>query len=80
MEKRSVLLPKRDSNGYLTGTQKVEVEWKCPYCGEEMGEPYLHNYFEDGASYVVHKWENKCGHVAKYDEVKIVFSEETKCN
>ncbi|PGK51930.1 hypothetical protein CN918_29500 [Priestia megaterium] len=77
MKKRTVILPKRDSNGYLIGTQEVEVEWKCPHCGVEMGEPYLHNFFEDGSSYVVHKWKNKCLHIAKYNEVTIVPSEKT---
>ncbi|MGG5780723.1 hypothetical protein [Bacillus albus] len=35
-----------------------------------MGEPQVSNFYEDGQSYGVHTWENECGHIAQYDELK----------
>ena len=37
-----------------------------------MGKPKLENFCEDGVWYVVHKWDNDCGHIAKYTDLKEV--------
>ncbi|PTM58351.1 hypothetical protein [Desmospora activa] len=69
METRIVTITNRD---WFRGTKVVEVEWKCPTCGEPMGEPKLRRFCEDGEWYDVHVWDNECGHIAKYRHLKIV--------
>lgn len=67
-----VTIPNRDNQGYLLGAKSVLVEWKCPTCGEIMGDPVVKQFCEDGEFYSVHTWENDCGHVAKYNDLKEV--------
>lgn len=35
-----------------------------------MSEPKIESFCEDGEWYAVHKWDNVCGHVAKYTDLK----------
>lgn len=66
---KTVTLVLRD--GWHMNTSTVDVLWNCPTCGETMGEPKGHNFIEDGHPYFCHRWENPCGHVAHYEDVKI---------
>ncbi|PGO60653.1 hypothetical protein [Priestia megaterium] len=68
-ETKKVTLILRD--GWAMHTPTAKVLWKCPTCGEPMGEPKGKNFYEDGDSYFCHTWTNPCGHVAPYDEVKM---------
>lgn len=68
-EVREVQIVLRD--GWQMETPKVDVLWECPTCGEKMGEPKGKNFFEDGDSYHCDVWENPCGHVARYEELKM---------
>lgn len=52
--------------------KEVDVEWKCPKCGEQMGEVQELKFYENDQSLTCHIWKNPCGHVAKYDELKIM--------
>lgn len=67
---KTIDIPNRDTNGWLQGTKAVTVDWRCPTCGEEMGETQVSNFYEDGESYAVHTWENECGHIAEYKDLK----------
>lgn len=75
MHTKSVQIILRD--GWAMSTPLVEVLWECPTCGESMGEPKGHNFHEDGDWYHCNVWDNPCGHVAKYDELKIKRKDET---
>ncbi|WP_026592866.1 hypothetical protein [Bacillus sp. UNC437CL72CviS29] len=70
MTVKTITVPNRDLQGWLYGTKNVTVEWSCPTCGKEMGKPNLENFCEDETWYVVHKWDNECGHIAKYTDLK----------
>lgn len=67
-----ITIPNRDKDGWLHGTIQVIADWKCPVCGNPMGEPKLQQFCEDGEFYSVHTWSNDCGHVCKYTDLKIV--------
>lgn len=69
---KTIVVPNRDVASWLHGTKSVTVEWNCPTCGEEMSEPKMESFCEDGEHYAVHKWDNKCGHIAKYTDLKEV--------
>lgn len=62
-------------DGWKIETPKVDVLWECPTCGKEMGEPRGRNFYEDGYSYYCDVWENECGHVAAYKDVKMKTKE-----
>lgn len=72
METNVIVVPNRDVVGWLHGTKTVTVEWNCPTCGKEMGEPQIQSFCEDGEWYSVHTWKNSCGHIAKYEDLKEV--------
>ncbi|MBU8576444.1 hypothetical protein ACQKEX_14580 [Bacillus pumilus] len=67
---QKITIPKRDFNGYLVGFSKIKVVWECPTCGGKMGEPQLTPHVEDGFHGSIHAWENQCGHVTKYEDLK----------
>ncbi|MGD6829085.1 hypothetical protein [Bacillus pumilus] len=67
---QKITIPKRDFNGYLVGFRKINVVWKCPTCGGKMGEPQLTPHAEDGFYGSIHTWENQCGHITKYGDLK----------
>lgn len=73
----AIVVPDRDNAGWLYGTKVVHVEWFCPICNGPMGSPELQSFCEDGEFYSVHVWDNPCGHVAKYVDLKQVQEEET---
>ncbi|KUR61201.1 hypothetical protein C6345_18410 [Bacillus sp. LNXM12-2] len=70
MNTQKITIPDRDSNGCLIGFRELNVLWECPTCGCEMCEPQLTQHAEDGFYGSVHTWESKCGHVAKYADLK----------
>ncbi|MDR4995795.1 hypothetical protein RGT17_11260 [Bacillus altitudinis] len=70
MNTKKISIPDRDSTGCLVGFKKMNVLWECPTCGYEMGDPQLTPHAEDGFHGSVHTWENKCGHIAKYANLK----------
>ncbi|MDX8367710.1 hypothetical protein [Cytobacillus sp. IB215665] len=69
---KTITVPNRDSQGWLHGTKNMKVEWTCPTCGQEMGQPTAKQFCEDGEFYNVNVWENDCGHVAKYTDLKVI--------
>ncbi|MDR4995368.1 hypothetical protein RGT17_08960 [Bacillus altitudinis] len=71
MNTKKINIPVHDSNGYLIGFRELNVLWECPTCGSEMGDPQLTQHNEDGFHGSVHTWESKCGHIAKYTDLKV---------
>ena len=71
MNSKTVIVPNKDGNGYVIGTKSIVVEWKCPVCSQEMGEPRFWDLVEDGAFYPINIWDNPCGHVVEYDDLKV---------
>ncbi|WP_426981340.1 hypothetical protein [Bacillus pseudomycoides] len=72
MTVKTIVIPNRDLQGWLHGTKTITVEWNCPICGREMVEPQMKSFCEDGEWYAVHTWENKCGHIPLYEDLKEV--------
>lgn len=70
MDVKTITVPNRDEQGWLQGTKTVTVEWKCPICGEKMKDPSVHKFSEDGEWHAIHVWDNDCGHIAKYTDLK----------
>lgn len=64
-------------NGWEMEIPMVEVLWECPTCGQPMGEPEGHNFYEDGDSYHCNIWTNPCGHVAMYYDLKMLRKDRT---
>jgi hypothetical protein len=56
-------------DGWSYYPMNVEIADTCPVCGGPRGKPYGHNFYEDGETYHVHRWDNPCGHVDLYKDV-----------
>ncbi|AKO91946.1 hypothetical protein BEH_07440 [Priestia filamentosa] len=69
---KKVRIPNRDIYGYIIGVKKVKVNWRCPYCGEKMGETKPYTFYEKGKRYTIDIWYNKCGHAVKHHDLEII--------
>jgi hypothetical protein len=49
---------------------RVTVRWVCPVCGGPRGEPREAVSFDGTYRLVADRWDNPCGHVDKYDDVR----------
>lgn len=72
---KSITIPKRDKEGYFVELREITVQWTCPECGVIMGEPELTQFHEDGHTFSVHTWSNKCSHIVKYTDLKVIDDE-----
>lgn len=52
--------------------REVEIAELCPVCGMPRGKNTIHNVRSyDGSRFVIcDGWENPCGHIDKYSEVR----------
>lgn len=48
----------------------VKIPWKCPICGGPRGIPKRGLSYDGSRRMVVHQWENPCGHVDNYTNVR----------
>lgn len=46
------------------------VPWVCIHCGGPRGEPHKVRSYDGSLSMAVDGWENPCGHVEKYGEIR----------
>lgn len=67
---KTVCISKRDSNGYLEGTQLINVNWVCPQCGQPRGKIVKGRVIEEAQNYTVDTWVNDCGHCDKYTNMQ----------
>jgi hypothetical protein len=51
--------------------RRVTLKWKCPVCGGKRGEPFDALSYDGSLRLNVHSWINPCGHVDKYEDVRI---------
>ncbi len=58
-------------NGHVPVIRRVEIRDTCIRCGGLRGRKQVHHFAEDGAYYVVDRWDNPCGHVDKYEDVLV---------
>ena len=74
METQTVKIPAREMHeGYAFVI--VKLEWKCPECGKPRG-PLVDALSYDGSRRLtVNGWHNACGHVDKYEAVRLEASE-----
>lgn len=47
----------------------VTILAECPRCGGKRGEPYNHNFHDDGEWLSCDRWTNPCGHTDMYTDV-----------
>lgn len=73
---KTVCISKRDGNGYLEGTQLVNVNWVCPQCGQPRGKIEKGRVIEETQNYTVDTWVNPCGHCDRYTNMQ----DEAVCN
>lgn len=70
MAKRTVTIPARDEHqGWQS--MEVELEWICPVCGGPRGEPHSAISYDGSRRLHCDGWENPCGHVDKYANIRI---------
>jgi len=67
--KQKVIIPTCDNHQGLYSIT-VELEWICPRCGKPRGEIKKGRSFDGSLSVRVDTWENPCGHIDKYFEVR----------
>lgn len=48
----------------------VEIDDKCPKCGEMRGKPYKTHSYDGSRRLTVDGWNNPCGHIDKYSELR----------
>jgi hypothetical protein len=48
----------------------VEIPWYCIHCKKPRGEPFETLSFDGSRRLGVHGWNNPCGHVERYSEVR----------
>lgn len=50
---------------------KLSLPWVCRVCGGARGEPFDSLSFDGSRRLIVHSWNNPCGHIEKYQDVRI---------
>jgi hypothetical protein len=55
-----------DRTSYIAFPRKIVIGDYCLKCGEKRGSPYPFQFYEDGATFTVDKWDNPCGHFDSY--------------
>jgi hypothetical protein len=68
----------QEHNGYPGNLMRVEIDDKCPVCGgPRAGELYRGLSYDGSRRLSVDCWINKCGHVDKYEQIRVAVSEGT---
>ena len=52
----------------------VNLYWYCPECGGERGELFNTISFDGSRRLGCNGWRNPCGHIDKYDDVRVEAS------
>lgn len=70
METKTVTVPRSAQH---QGFYSVELflNWVCPVCGGPRGEPYKTISYDGSMRLSVDGWNNPCGHVDKYSDVRV---------
>ena len=66
---RRVTIPASDMHEGLY-TIDVVLDWVCPVCGAERGVPKLVASYDGSRRLHCDGWENACGHVDMYADVR----------
>ena len=67
---KTVKIPMCEQHGGINSVT-VELEWKCPTCGEERGEVKSVLSYDGSRQMACDGWENPCGHTDIYSEIRI---------
>ena len=68
-DRLTVTIPERqEHDGYHSMT--VTLPWVCMYCGAPRGKPRKGVSYDGSRRLEVDRWDNPCGHVEKYHEVR----------
>lgn len=66
--KRKVYIPAQPQHEGFHGVF-VWLEWVCPKCGSERGEPFNGKSYDGSRILSCDQWNNACGHVDKYTDM-----------
>lgn len=69
VDTRTVTTPACRGHGGLH-SMTAQLEWRCLTCGGPRGEPYKGQSFDGSARMTVDRWDNPCGHVESYADVR----------
>ena len=65
-----VIIPARQQHEGIFSIE-VEISDNCPKCGSKRGTKVWQGFSYDGSRRLyVTMWENECGHIDKYSEVR----------
>ena len=66
---RTVIVPAMEQHQGLHKI-KVTLRWMCPQCGGPRGEIFDTLSYDGSRRLNVHGWNNPCGHIDKYSDVR----------
>ncbi|MDU9415191.1 hypothetical protein [Pseudomonas sp. zfem005] len=72
-EERTVNIPGCDQHEGLYSL-RVTMPWVCMHCGKPRGEPYDNISYDGSRRLKVHRWNNPCGHLETYAEVRATLT------
>lgn len=69
--KQTITIPAcQQHEGYRGNLLTIEVDWNCLICGAERGEVFETLSYDGSRRLAVSGWQNPCGHVETYTEVR----------
>lgn len=71
---KTVYIPARDEHEGIFGTN-VKLRWVCPKCGAPRGKIKIGRSYSGSIVLFCDTWENPCGHVDKYADVRAEAAE-----
>jgi hypothetical protein len=76
-EFRTVVIPACPQHEGVMRLQ-VALPWRCIHCGAPRGEPRPAVSYDGSLRLDCDGWENPCGHVEKYSEVRAWIDREVR--
>jgi hypothetical protein len=67
---RAVTIPACEEHGGFR-LMRVNLFWYCPVCGQPRGELKKVRSYDGSRRLNVHGWDNACGHIDKYADVRV---------
>ena len=72
-DERTVTIPGRELHEGLYA-RRVTLPWVCLHCGGPRGEPFESSSYDGSRQLYVDSWNNPCGHVETYAEIRAHLS------
>lgn len=68
-DQRTITIPACEQHGGQL-SMTVTAPWHCRECGLPRGEPFPSCSFDGGRQLDVDSWNNSCGHIEKYADIR----------